>query len=345
MGANAANLQIASLFQRLRSGSSGNSGTSLYADNANPLGMKWPGTASIPALAFANAVGAEDKTAQNSFDRRGFFVNGQGSWGDKNATANERGYDSRTGGVTAGFDYRVTNNFVMGTALGYLYSGSDYDNAGGNAKAQSYNWSLFATFYPVDSIYVDVIAFYGYNRYRSDRNIPPGGVTANGDTSGHQGAISLATGYTINRGAFSGGPYVRGTWTTVKVNGFDETGAGALNTHVDQQTLNSLTSDLGFQFSYAISTAWGVISPNVRVEWEHQYSDNSVSLSGTLLSDPLRQSFTVATDEPDRNYYNIGAGIAAQFAHGRSGFIAYEQVVGRSDFSNRIFTLGLKFEF
>ena len=74
-------------------------------------------------------------------------------------------------------------------------------------------------------------------------------------------------------------------------------------------------------------------------------ADPMTALRYELLADPLQQVFTVATDEPDRNYYNVGLGLAAQFARGRSAFISYETVLGRTAVANNAVTAGLRFEF
>jgi hypothetical protein len=48
-----------------------------------------------------------------------------------------------------------------------------------------------------------------------------------------------------------------------------------------------------------------VLSPNLKLEWEHQFKDNSRQLTGSLVVDPQQQTFAVATDDPDRNYFNL----------------------------------------
>jgi outer membrane autotransporter protein len=88
-----------------------------------------------------------------------------------------------------------------------------------------------------------------------------------------------------------------------------------------------------------------VLSPNARLEWEHQFRDNSRLLTGSLVADPVQQVFTVATDNPDRDYFNLAVGLAAQFAKGRAAFISYETVLGRSTVTNHAVTLGVRLEF
>jgi hypothetical protein len=53
----------------------------------------------------------------------------------------------------------------------------------------------------------------------------------------------------------------------------------------------------------------------------------------------------VGTDDPDTDYFNLGAGVSAVFAAGRSAFIYYETSAGRDDITEHSIAGGLRFEF
>ena len=80
-------------------------------------------------------------------------------------------------------------------------------------------------------------------------------------------------------------------------------------------------------------------------EWEHEYLNNSRIISGSLVVDPAQTVLGVPTNTPDRNYFNLGAGITATFQRGISAFFFYETVLGRSDFTAHSFNAGIRFEF
>jgi len=345
-GLDAANVQLTNLQNRLRDRRGGAGGLSLYGASLDD-GNRTISGAALQRLVSYLGAGDNNSAAQqllDPFGRWGVFVNGQASLGTKDTTSNETGYRARTGGITVGADYRFTDNFIAGAALGFLHTGSNFDSAVGQSNTTGASFSLFGTYYHKNGYYIDSIANLGWNGYKTDRNVSSGAV-ASGSTRGLQGAISVSSGYEINRGALAFGPYVRVSYIRVQVDDFSESGADAFNVHSDAQSLTSLTTNLGVQASYAISTSWGVLSPNARVEWEHQFRDNSRVLTGSLVVDPQQQLFTVATDDPDRNYFNLALGLAAQFAQGRSAFIAYETVLGRSTVSNNAVTAGIRFEF
>jgi hypothetical protein len=53
----------------------------------------------------------------------------------------------------------------------------------------------------------------------------------------------------------------------------------------------------------------------------------------------------VPTNNPDRNYFNLGAGLSATFTRGVSAFVYWETVLGRQNFTANSFTGGIRFEF
>ena len=114
---------------------------------------------------------------------------------------------------------------------------------------------------------------------------------------------------------------------------------------MNSQCVESLATDLGAQFSYAISMPWGVLSPLARAEWEHEFKGGSRIIAGSLAADPLRTVFGAPTNTPDRNYVNLAAGLTATLPRGASAFAHYETVLGRDRVTTRSFTAGLRFQF
>ncbi len=305
---------------------------------------------SLPAITFLDLAnskrgGGASADESSTFNRLGFFVGGQGSFGDKDATARETGFDSDTQGITAGLDYRFTDGLVLGAAVGYLASNADFSSSGGDLEADGYSLSAFGSYYVSDKFYIDIIGSHGQNDYETTRNIVFPGVaaTAEGNNDGDQFDVSISGGYNFNKAAFSFGPYFRVDYTKLKIDGFSETGADTLNLQIDGQRFTSLTTALGGQVSYAISKSWGVLLPSARVEWEHEYKDSSRSLSASFVTG--QTAFNIQTDNPDRNYFHFDVGLSATFTAGRSAFINYGTVLGQTDIVDHSFTAGLRLEF
>ncbi len=296
------------------------------------------------------------------FSKLGVFVNGEISFGDKDQTILESGFHFNTYGITGGVDYRFTDNIILGTALGYERIDVSIDSGGGNPDSEGITVSLFGTYNVKDKFYIDGIASLGFNDFDSARNIvysipnQLGGITSvnqrlDGDTDGTQYSFSLGGGYDFNHKAFTFGPYGRVTYIRTDIDSFteDASAPGAPGSEwrleIESQDIKSLTTILGGQASYAISTRWAVFMPQARVEWEHEYSNNSRLIKAAFVEDAGGVPFAVSTDDPDRDYLNFGIGISAVFAGGKTAFIDYEKTLGFDDWTSNTITFGLRLEF
>lgn len=306
----------------------------------------------IPLSAVASLIPGGGRGGGASADRSvlgnlGVFLNGQGSFGDQQASNREPGFDFHTAGLTAGADYKLTNQLILGAAFGYLNTKTDFDAGAGNMHTNGYSLSAYGSYYLTDKFYLDGIATYGWNGYDTTRNITVSDISESAKASpdGTQFALSVNGGYNFNFGAVTVGPSLRANYIRVHIDSFTERGADLFNLSVNSQTVESVTTALGGQVSYAISTPWGVVLPLARFEWEHEYKGGSRLITGSLVADPLRTQFSVPTNNPDRDYFNLGAGISATLKAGASAFVYYETVLGRDRIANHSFTGGVRFEF
>ena len=55
--------------------------------------------------------------------------------------------------------------------------------------------------------------------------------------------------------------------------------------------------------------------------------------------------FTVRTDSPDRDYFNLGGSMAVNLPEGRAGFLRYEYRLGQSHISDHTVELGARIPF
>ena len=276
--------------------------------------------------------------------RLGLFINGEGSFGKQETTEREAGFDFHTAGGTVGLDYRLTDQFIVGSAIGYLATNAELNADGGEVSAHALSLSAFATYYLRDEYYIDGIATYGSTWYQTERRIGGAAATriARGDPDGKQVALSVGGGRNFPLGAFTLGPYGRVDYTHVEIDSFRERGAGESNVHVKSQNTDSVITALGGQASYAISTAWGVLLPTVSAEWQHEFAADSRRVgASTIGGTPI----DVRTTNPDRDYFTLGAGLAATLRHGTHAFLHYHSIVGRDNFTYHGFSAGIRLEF
>ena len=299
--------------------------------------------ASLAPFAAVNSVVAE--STPSAFSRLGVFANGIFTGGNTDATSREAGFDFKTYGVTLGADYRFTNNLVLGGAFNYLSTNIDFDESafngtpdGGGIDTRSFGFSVYGTYYVSNQFYVDGIFNFGSNRYDIDRriiysipstdrsgNLIPGSTTnvnqtAEANTYSTQYSFSIGAGYDFNVQGFTITPLVRLDYSKLNVDGYQEAINNTANGFglalvFNDQDVESLLSVLGAQASYAISTGVGVLLPQVRAEWRHEFKNDARTITSRFVSDPARTPLLLVTDSPDRDFFTLG-GVFLQHSAG-----------------------------
>lgn len=303
--------------------------------------------------ALASGASGSGASADGTFGKWGFFLNGTVNFGDKDKTANETGFDYSTTGITGGVDYRFTEDLIAGGAFGYATNNVNFDSDDGGLDTETWHLAAYATSYLTERLYLDAIVEYGWNDYDSKRNIDYQ-ITSSLDTvsrqaraafSGTQFGASLGTGYDINEGPFAYGVYGRVAYLSVDVDSYRETDAGGLNLEMDGFDATSVTSTLGARISRVFNTETAVLVPQARIEWEHEYDNDASALSARFAADPTSTTFLINTDDPDRDYFRISLGLSAVFPKGVSSFINYSTLIDKSDWTDHLIDAGVRWEF
>ncbi|RUM93700.1 MAG: hypothetical protein DSZ28_07055 [Thiothrix sp.] len=305
------------------------------------------------SIAQGLATGGAAGDSEYTYGRWGTFINGNISFGDVEATDQEQGFDFDTQGVTLGLDYRFTDQFVFGSALNYITTNSDLDAGNGGMDIDGYSLSLYGTRYTSQQSFIEAVATVGTNNYENNRNIKFGSINqvAEGDTKGMEYSFDFGTGYDFQWDAFAFVPQIKLNYTRAEIDEFLENSANpsspdsGLMLSIDNQIVESLRTTIGAQTSYAISTVYGVFVPHLMLEWKHEFMDDSRRLTASFLNDPGQTRFAIRTDSPDRNFANVGLGLAATFPRGLSSFIYLETVLDRERISQHSVAGGLRFEF
>ncbi|MGH8041643.1 MAG: autotransporter domain-containing protein [Rudaea sp.] len=304
---------------------------------------------------------ADDEVGKD-FARWGFFATGMIERGGFDATAVRPGFDFHNASLTAGVDYRFNADFVAGVALGYNQNNSSFDASAGKADVDGYSLNGYFSWYHGD-YYIEGSLVSGWLDYDLNRNInyqidslSGNGLTTVAQTamaspSGRQDSFSLSAGRDFNRKAWSFSPYLRGVYSHLSLDAFSESmsdpgapGAG-LGTSVAGRSLSSFLGVAGARVSYTTSYDWGVLVPNAVIEWNHEFRNDPQTVVVRFLADPTQTPISLTDAAPDSNYFNVGFGLNAVFAQGRSGYIYYEHMVGFAGAHEDQLSLGIRIEF
>ena len=298
----------------------------------------------------------------DTFSRWGFFATGTIGRGSRNPGQVDPGGDFDNYGLTAGVDYRITNSLILGAALGFNRNDSQLNQNLGELNSRGYSLSAYGTWFNDKNYYADAVLTLGRNSTDIARRINytlpslSGGTTtidqiATGAPDSDQQSLALSVGKDFNRGAWSFGPYLRGTYTKLDFDGYiermsDPTGpGGGLALEVDDRRLSSMQAVLGGKLSYTMSTSWGVLMPSMQVEYVQEFEDDADGLVTRFAYDPTNSNIIINGDQVDTNFLNIGIGLSGVFANGRSGYLYYEHVAGKDRTSQGSLALGIRIEF
>lgn len=297
------------------------------------------------------------------FDRWGFFATGMVVRGGFDANITRPGFDFHNASLTAGVDYRFSDTFVAGVALGINKNQSSLDQDLGKLDVDGTSLNGYFTWYHGDSFYIEGSAVLDWLSYDLKRNIAyqiadlsGGGTTSINQTAsaspdGHQSSVAMSLGKDFNRGAWAVSPYLRGVYSHLNLSSFREKasdpnapGAG-LVTSVESRSLTSVLGVLGARASYTTSYDWGVLIPNATLEWNHEFRNDPQTIVTRFIADPTQTPIVITDQAPDQSYFNVGLGLNAVFPQGRSGFITWEHLVGFSGVHENRYSLGIRIEF
>src|SRR5262249_23044310 len=121
---------------------------------------------------------------------------------------------------------------------------------------------------------------------------------------------------------------------------FTETGDAALR--YDDQVDDSLTSTVGFQGSVAMSTSFGVVVPTVSAEYVHEFLDDRHTVHASSPNGDVSLGFVTA--RPDRDSFNVGAGVVFGRPDGVSPFLNYTAEVANRFEEVHTVTAGVRLE-
>lgn len=302
----------------------------------------------------ASGGGASGDLAMGRF---GGFLGTQYLDGEEDETGYQPGFAFHGWNLSGGVDYRFTDQLVAGAYLQYWNGRTGFDDGRGRMDTASWSGALYATYFLPSGLYVDGLVSYAANDYDLRRNLVYAidGQSANQVASASPNAdlwnLSLGGGYTMSRGDLSFTPMLHLTYLNNAVDGYvermsDPNGVGGgLAQSLDAQVYESLRSNLGFQVTKAIGTAYGVFSPQARVAWVHEFLNGQERVGSRFVDDIGNTPFYVLTNSPDHDYFDLGLGVSAQFPLGRSVFISYNTLLGYSGVSYNAINAGVRIEF
>lgn len=294
----------------------------------------------------------KDKGASADSGSWGLLITPQHGKTDRPETSFENGYQSEMAGLVVGLDYRYSDSFVLGFAIGQTKDNAIFMNNAGFLKSRASTATMYGTWLPSDNVSID--GYLGYGKLRLDNqrqftlNLISGTMSSN--TTGQQIMAGLSAGYETDVGRLNFAPSFNLDYIKTTINSYNESGSGndpnisLLALHYSERKVTSLTSSVGGRLGSAANYDWGVLLPALRLSFVHEFQNNARKISNELILTP-GTDFQVETDSPDRNYLNFGVGVVAALNDGAQLFLDYEKRTQDRLLRSWAVSLGGLFEF
>lgn len=242
----------------------------------------------------------------------GFWVRGAGGFQDSSADANALGSKVRSTSLSVGFDTQLDEGLLVGAALSSGTSRLSFDN---NDSGKSRSTALAA----YGSYIAGPWAFKGsasaaWNSNKMDRTVTVGALVreANSDFSGNTLSAHGEATFSIPLPGWTLSPVAALSINRDKVDGFTETGAGALNLQVAGQTNTSTKSLLGAKASFDV----GRVRLEPRAIWAHEFGDVNKPMSVQFQGAAMASLFQVSGVALKRDTLIVGLGANGSISSG-----------------------------
>lgn len=285
------------------------------------------------------------------------FVSGEYQSLDRNLTTFEDGYRSDIGAFTGGIDKEISEKILAGLAFNYSHQSGRFLGTG-DFNNNSYGGIVYASFTPLNKLFIQVNAGYASrdydrNRFATFNEVEQGSSTqfrnvfgfAGSNYDGDDYSASLLSGYDFNFNSFTFGPRVGFNWVRNEYDSFSEQGTTGLELHFDRDQRTSLQSSFGLYLSRAFSTSFGVILPQTTVNWIHEFANNQRNITFSFVGDTRGKSLSFQNERPDRDFLEISAGTLVSLPHGIQAYVNYKGIAGHSYFDGHGVNAGFRLSF
>jgi outer membrane lipase/esterase len=252
--------------------------------------------------------------------------------------------------TTAGFDYSITSNWLVGAAFSGLTTKQSF-SLGGDYRQDEFAVSLY-TAYRHNAFWADGIGTWGTLHDTVNRQIPLGVTMQSnqGSTNGSNVSFAGQVGYDFSASfgqapagaglsykapvaasapvVLTHGPVVGIILQQVYVDGFTETNPSGAPTALafTSQTRNSAVAELGYQ----ASLKFGIWEPYAKLTWDHELADLN-RLVGASLTSIVAPGFSMPAVILGRDWAAGTVGTRVRLTSNVSGYAALSGQLGQGN--------------
>ncbi len=276
----------------------------------------------------------------------GAWMRGYGLTSDAQATATSAAFRESGAGIAAGADNQITDRMVAGVAVNISTDKANV-SGGGFTRTNAYQGSVYGQYEIDPAWYVNGVAGFGWQTYKSARVVTLLTTTTNnGSYEGQSYRLYGESGYNL-RPAFLAPnavqvtPYLGLGYLHTHTGGFTENGPTALN--VQAMDEDSFTTTLGARAALTWKVGATLFHPEIRVGWQHEWLDTAGTITAAFAQSP-GSVFTATGTGFGRDSFVGGAGMTTSITSSTQLFLDYD-AKANSGYTAQVISGGMRVQF
>lgn len=256
---------------------------------------------------------------------------------DRPDTALVNGFDSDANAAMLGVDHRFGDSWVLGGFVDYQNVDTDFGDPSAFQDMDEVGGAVYSYSSVGDAGFVSLLLRYGDQDYDIQRQTSAG--IAFGSTQGNRVTASIAAGADKAYGATTVSLQGLLDYERTEVDGYTAD-AGGIAVNFSDDEIKSLIGSIRGSVSHAVSTGFGILVPQVFAAYAHEFQRDARVVTADSVAFALPDLFV--TEDPDRNWFTLGANLSVVWPYGWSGFVNLEGDVARSDRNRFVAEIGIR---
>lgn len=286
------------------------------------------------------------------YKRINTFSSFDSSFSERDETIDDAGYESLHLKFLFGADYRINNEFLLGTAVTASLSQTDLSANRGSADSTGLHWMVFGL-YQINSRWgLNGSLMLNSTDYDNTRKIHislpslTNSYSLSAESSANQTGLLLGSDYQwrLSR-AFELSLLNQIHAVRTETDSYKESGSTGFELAISGQSVDNVSMDNGLELRKPIMRSWGVVIPQINVHWVHQFADQSRSINAYFIHDPQANLIAYTTQDGDSDYFSTQLGAVFVMPNGINAFAQIKSILGYQHYNNTTLSIGVRGEF
>ena len=276
------------------------------------------------------------------------FIRPYGQFSTMDSEDGYAGFDSSSGGVTAGLKGWISNNINLGAEVGFSNLNAEFEGSDSEGDIETYHGALFAG---LQSKHWrgDVVFVYSKRDFEMARRVVLGPINslARSEHDGEEITVNVRAAYDMHLGFMVLSPEFSLNYSNLTEDEFKEKGAGVANMIIAESDSDSLRTTLGLRaaFKSRLGNGGMTIVTDAHVHWAHEFMDDSQTISAQFVGFGGGGGVNIINRPLPADSVIGGLGLLGMASENFGVSLNYDIQIGAEDFVNHTISGGAEYRF